>query len=114
MYNYVAMPLTYNDDEQSYVSNVSFRSITPNNKYTCDIHHVFFYQDLCPTRKLVKRCIECLRKSVCANVVKNQVITPDYNYIFPMICDRCSIRLKICKWCRPSDHKFIALYDDTV
>ena len=48
MYNYMAMPLTYNDDEQSYVSNVSnvsFRSITPNNKYTCDIHHVFFYRN---------------------------------------------------------------------
>lgn len=98
-------------DNESYISNVSMKPQSLIHTYTCDLHYRFFNQHMCPTRRITKRCIECLKKTVYASVSKNQFITLDYNYIFPMLCDKCSIKLKICKWCRPSEHKFSILYE---
>lgn len=97
-------------DDKTYISNVSMRCVHPSNIHTCDNHRIFFQQHLCSTRKITKRCIDCLKTNVKASIKKNQVVIPEYNYIFPMICDNCSIKLQKCKWCRPLNHKFIASY----
>lgn len=108
------MPSKWDIQENgSCMSNISMKPLSPIHTYTCNLHYRFFRQHLCPTRRMTKRCIECLKKTVHASVSKNQFVTLDYNYIFPMLCDICAVKLKTCKWCRPSDHKFSMNYDDT-
>lgn len=99
-----------NDENESYYSNVSLKPLSRSYKYTCHIHSIFFRQHLCSSRRIKKRCIECLKKNVYANVGKNQVVLEEKNYIFPMLCDICAINLKKCKWCRPFDHVFMIKY----
>lgn len=89
--------------KESYMSNVSMKPFSPSHHYTCDIHSIFFGQHLCPTRSIRKRCVDCLKKNVYANVAKNQIVLNEYNYIFPMLCDVCAIKLQKCKWCRPTN-----------
>lgn len=98
------------DENESYQSNVSLKQLSHSYKYTCHIHHRFFREHLCCSRRVQKRCIECLKKNVYANVAKNELVIEEQNYIFPMLCDVCAVKLKKCKWCRPTDHVFMIKY----
>lgn len=98
------------DENESYQSNISLKQHSRSYRYTCHIHYRFFREHLCCSRRVQKRCIECLKRNVCANVAKNEFIIEEQNYIFPMLCDVCAVNLKKCKWCRPTDHVFMIKY----
>lgn len=69
--------------------------------HVCNSHKILYASNLLPIGKYKKRCVNCLKYNVSPYSKPFQVITPQYNYLYPMICDNCSSDLKHCKWCRP-------------
>ena len=75
------------------------------SNYLCKIHkEMLIYKQLIPLTPYNALCTNCLKKNIKGYSYPLQpIIYPiDYNYIFPMMCDKCSHNLKQCKWCRIS------------
>ena len=53
---------------------------------TCNIHHVLYENKIIPIKKYRKRCMECLHINVEAHNKSFQIVKPEYNYLYPMIC----------------------------
>ena len=66
----------------------------------CKTHSVLYDIKIIPVKRYRKRCMECVKMNVEGYVRLFQVVTPEYNYVYPMICDKCSLKLNHCKWCR--------------
>ncbi len=66
----------------------------------CNTHHVLYDNKIIPIKKYRKRCMECLHINIEGYAKAFQIVTPEYNYLYPMICDNCSRKLNRCKWCR--------------
>lgn len=73
------------------------------NNYLCQIHKQMLIYKLIPMSPQYGICTNCLKKNIKGHANPLQPVCPiEYNYIFPMICDNCSLKLKQCKWCRIS------------
>ena len=77
-------------------------------RYTCEMHEILYTINIIPLSKYKKRCVNCLKKHVDGYKRLSQVTTPEYNYLYPMICDNCSRILKQCKWCRLVNTRIIS------
>lgn len=80
------------------------------NKHICSTHVYIMNENLIPIFKIRRRCIDCLKYTVYAHAGRYQIINNNYNYLFPMLCEQCSYKLQLCKWCRPSLHRCIISY----
>jgi len=71
------------------------------NQYLCSIHKQMFIYNLVPMSPKYNICMNCLKLNIKGYCDPLQpVYSLEYNYIYPMICDSCSLSLKRCKWCR--------------
>lgn len=71
------------------------------NKYLCKIHKQMNYYQIIPMSPQYNICTYCLKKNIKGYSDPLLPISSiEYNYIFPMVCDLCSLKLKTCKWCR--------------
>lgn len=76
--------------------------------YLCHIHKQMFIYKLMPMSPQYALCTNCLKKNIKGFSDPMRPVCPiEYNYIFPMICDNCSLILKRCKWCRISRKKVL-------
>ena len=81
-----------------------------NTKYVCSTHKHILNERLQPVFKIHRRCIDCLKHNVYAHAGRYQIIVDNYSYLFPTLCDSCSSKMKVCKWCRPPIHNRILSY----
>ena len=106
--------LSFSSRDMFRENNVRVRSSTAihsrEQRYICAIHRPLARSGLHENLSIRKRCIECLRVPVYAYVKRYEVVIPNHNYIFPMLCGNCSDIAMVCKWCRPSFHKFMLSY----
>lgn len=65
----------------------------------CELHKVLYTNPIRPMSPQKKRCMECLRKNISGYANIFQITPTTYNYLFPMICNNCSKKIKHCKWC---------------
>ena len=67
-------------------------------QYICDNHLVEKdYKIISPCRA---KCAECKEKKVHGYENPDHVCNPfGYLFLFPNLCDKCSEKLKVCKWC---------------
>ena len=72
-----------------------------SSKYTCKQHKVLCTKAIVPSSPYDVKCVHCLQKKVTGYGPLFHVATPEYNYLFPMLCHRCSEKMRTCMWCRP-------------
>lgn len=65
----------------------------------CELHKVLYTNHIRPISPYNKRCMLCLHKIIRGYANINEIATPVYNYLFPMICNNCSQKTTHCKWC---------------
>lgn len=71
------------------------------NNYLCTIHKQMISYQIIPMSPQYSICTCCLKKNIKGYSDPLLPVSPiEYNYIFPMICDNCSLSFKRCKWCR--------------
>lgn len=72
--------------------------VCPN---TCNTHKVLYHTSIVPTSVVKKKCCHCLKVTISGYKDLYSVASPQHNFLFPMICNECSLKLQKCKWCRP-------------
>ena len=77
------------------------------SKYVCECHRKLFTTEITPCSPYKKKCVNCFKNVIEGYAHIFQTATPEYNYLFPMLCNHCSELNRKCRWCRPIKQRIL-------